>query len=366
MINQDKKYDLDRITRGVITIGILVLLYMGVQRLYDVLLPFMVSWLVAYFMNPMVRFFQYKCRFKNRAISIITSILVVLLLLTGFGFLIIPSMINEMVLLSNYVQQYIAHFDASLYLPDALADKYEEAIANLDVMQILSNPEVLEQIKQVAPKLWSVVTGSVNALSGFAVVFICLLYIFFILLDYDELNERWSHLVPVRYRANVRMIVEDVEQNMNIYFRNQAKIASIVGLLFALGFHLIGLPMGIAMGFLIGLMNMVPYLQVAGIPPCILLAIIQGAETGRPIWLCLVLVTVVFCVVQVTHDKVLTPRIMGNATGLIPAVMLLALSIWGSLLGVAGMIIALPMTSVIISYYKRFVIDEKESSTLPG
>lgn len=366
MINQVKKYDLDRITRGVITIGILVLLYLTVQRLYDVLLPFMFSWLVAYFMNPMVRFFQYKCRFKNRAVSILTSILVVLLVMTGMGFLIIPSMISEMTQLSAYVQQYLSHFDAARYLPEALADEYKEAIVNLDLMQILSNPEVLEHLKVVAPKLWSVVTGSVNAATGLTVVFICLLYIFFILLDYDELNERWAHLLPVKFRANGRMIVEDVEQSMNIYFRNQAKIATIVGVLFAIGFRLIGLPMGIAMGLVIGMLNMVPYLQVAGIPPCILLAIVQGAETGRPIWLCLLLVAVVFCVVQVTQDMVLTPRIMGNATGMNPAVMLLALSIWGSLLGVAGMIIALPLTSVIISYYKRFVIDEKESSTLPG
>jgi len=64
----------------------------------------------------------------------------------------------------------------------------------------------------------------------------------------------------------------------------------------------------------------------------------------------------VYAVVQLTEEIILTPKIMGNATGLNPAIILLSLSIWGSLFGIVGMILALPVTTLIISYYERFVI----------
>ena len=67
-----------------------------------------------------------------------------------------------------------------------------------------------------------------------------------------------------------------------------------------------------------------------------------------------------FAVVQAIQDWVLTPRIMGKVTGLNPAVILLALSIWGSLLGFVGLIVALPLTTLIVSYYKRYVLEETD------
>ena len=152
------------------------------------------------------------------------------------------------------------------------------------------------------------------------------------------------------------MLMSDLDRNMNCYFRGQATIAGIVGILFAIGFQIIGLPMGIAMGLIIGVLNLVPYLQTIGIPPCLILGLIQSAETGCPVWVVMLCIVAVFVVVQSIQDLLLTPKIMGNAMGMSPAAILLSLSIWGSLLGIVGMIIALPITTLLISYYKRFIL----------
>jgi predicted PurR-regulated permease PerM len=114
--------------------------------------------------------------------------------------------------------------------------------------------------------------------------------------------------------------------------------------------------MGIAMGLIIGVLNLVPYMQALGIPPCILLCLVQSMQTGQPVWLTLLLMTIVFIVVQSLQDMVLTPKIMGKVTGLSPAAILLSLSIWGALMGVIGMIIALPLTTLLVSYYRYYVL----------
>ena len=109
------------------------------------------------------------------------------------------------------------------------------------------------------------------------------------------------------------------------------------------------------MGLFLGLLNMVPYLQIVGTVPALLLAVVHAVETGTAIWVVLALVALVFVGVQVIQDAVLVPRIMGKVTGLNPAMILLSLSIWGKLLGLLGLIIALPMTYLLVVYYRRFL-----------
>ena len=119
--------------------------------------------------------------------------------------------------------------------------------------------------------------------------------------------------------------------------------------------------MAIGLGLFIGLLNMVPYLQLVGFIPTILLAIVKAADTGESFWIILFSALVVFAVVQMIQDSFLTPKIMVRVTGLNSAIILLSLSVWGSLLGVMGMIIALPMTTLMLTYYQRYII-RKETS----
>ena len=141
-------------------------------------------------------------------------------------------------------------------------------------------------------------------------------------------------------------------------------VALSVGILFSIGFLIIGFPMAIGLGLFIGLLNMVPYLQLVGFIPTIILAIVKAADTGQNFWFIMLLALIVFAVVQVIQDTILTPKIMGHVTGLNSAIILLSLSIWGSLLGILGMIIALPMTTLLINYYQKYVIKKEERGEL--
>jgi predicted PurR-regulated permease PerM len=142
---------------------------------------------------------------------------------------------------------------------------------------------------------------------------------------------------------------------MNHYFRGQSLIALCVGILFAIGFSVIGLPMGVVLGLFIGVLNMVPYLQLISLVPTTLLCIIFAVDANISFWTIWVECMAVYVVVQVIQDFVLTPKIMGKYMGLNPAIILLSLSIWGSLLGLVGLIIALPTTTLLLAYYNRYI-----------
>jgi len=167
-------------------------------------------------------------------------------------------------------------------------------------------------------------------------------------------------MVPQSSRAFAKQLAEDVERGMNSYFRGQGTVAFIVGVLFSIGFLIVGMPMAIGLGMFMGFLNLVPYLQTLGFLPMALLALLKAADTGENFWWIFLLGAIVVGVVQLIQDTFLVPKIMGSAMGLNPAVILLALSVWGSLLGFIGLIIALPLTTLLISYYKRFVLEEKD------
>ncbi|MBQ8711391.1 MAG: AI-2E family transporter, partial [Prevotella sp.] len=157
-------------------------------------------------------------------------------------------------------------------------------------------------------------------------------------------------------------LVSDVTEGMNKNFRGHAIEAYSLRVLFSIGFLIIDFPLAVALGMFIGLLNMVPYLQLVGFIPTIILAIVKAADTGQNFWLIMLMALVVFAVVQVIQDTILTPKIMGHVTGLNSAIILLSLSIWGSLLGILGMIIALPMTTLLINYYQKYIIRQGGSS----
>ena len=348
----------DRVMRWCIAIAVIVILFLLIHRLSGVLLPFLVSWVLAYMLNPLVSFLQNKARLKNRILSIVVALVIVIGVLVGIIALITPLIAQEFSKIKVLIADYASNINT--FFPDEWEKQVVAALKTIEWDQLLQNANIQEFVKQAVPTVWNVVSGSMSILAGIMIVFVCLLYTIFILLDYDKMTSSWSSLIPKKYRSLAEGLVYDLEQGMKSYFRGQALIAFIVGILFSIGFLIIGLPMAVVVGLFIGVLNLVPYLQTIGIIPCVILGMLQAAETGRSVWLVFLLIAIVFIVVQSIQDLFLTPRIMGNATGLKPAIILLALSIWGSLLGIVGMIIALPMTTLMISYYKRYILKEEQ------
>ena len=365
----ERPYTFDRTVRLVITVAVLVGLFLLTRQLSGVLLPFLISWFLAYLIHPIVSFFQYKLRLKNRTLSVIVTLVCFCAVITGCIALLAPLISSEFAKMGTIVTNYLSGINADTFLPERWQETLREWLKDINLSAWITSGGLTSAISKITPYLGGIVGGSISALMGLTVVFICILYLIFILIDYEKMAKGMVEMIPPKYRQLIGGILSDLSEGMNKYFRGQALIASIVGILFAIGFSIMRLPLGIVIGLFIGILNMVPYLQALGIPPCMILGLLQSADTSTGYWIILLEITAVFCIVQSIQDLILTPYIMGNRIGMKPALMLLALSIWGSLLGVAGMIIALPITTVMISYYKRFVLhtdDNKEDMVSAG
>lgn len=357
---EHKKITFDSFIRGVI-IGVIVIgALMLLKRLSGVLLPFFIAWLIAYLMYPLVTFFQYRLKLKSRVISIFCALLALLLVgITAF-YLLVPPMAQEFGKVKDLVIAYFSGRVSDSNVPTTLSEFLKENIDTQLILQLFREGSLMSAIKETVPPLWSLLSESVSLLFSIFTIFLILLYVVFILLDYESISGGWIHLVPQKYRAFVTGLLNDVKEGMNRYFRGQAFVALCVGILFSVGFLIIGFPLAIGLGMFIGLLNLVPYLQIIGFVPTILLAILKAADTGGNFWLILSSAIAVFAVVQAIQDGFIVPRVMGKITGLNPAIILLSLSIWGSLMGMLGMIIALPLTTLMLSYYQRFIIGHEK------
>lgn len=356
--NESKPYTFDRVVRIIIGISIFLGIFLIFKKLSPVLLPFFIGWLIAYLLQPLVEFIQYKLKFKNRILSIITAMVLVLGSITGISMAVIPIITEEILSISEMLQTFSSGFDLSAFLPAAWQADLNEYWNKVDLMSTLTNPDFQDFIKTVAPKLWDFLSNSINFVLGLMVLVVIFLYIVFILKDYEKIHLGWVNIIPIKYRGTVEEIYKDMVEGMNKYFRGQALIAFIVGILFATGFTIIGLPLGLLFGLFVGVLNLVPYLQAVAVVPAFFLILLKSHETGASFGSVLLGVGIVFTIVQSFQDMVLVPKIMGKVTGLNPAIILLSLSIWGYLMGILGMIIALPLTTLVISYYKRWVLKE--------
>lgn len=354
-----KKITFDSFIRAVILGAIIIGVLMLLKRLSGVLLPFFLAWLIAYLIYPLVSFFQHKLRLKNRIISIFCALFTLSVIGSVAFYLLVPPMIQEFLRVKDLLIEYFSTTHTASNVPTTLSEFIRQNI-NLHILeQMFSQENILDALKVTVPKLWSLISESINLLFGFFTVFLILLYIVFILLDYESISEGWAHLMPKKYRKTVTGILNDVKDGMNRYFRGQALVALCVGILFSIGFLIIDFPLAIGLGLFIGALNMVPYLQIIGFVPTIMLAILKAADTGDNFWIIIASAAAVFIVVQIIQDGYLVPRIMGKITGLNPAIILLSLSIWGSLMGMLGMIIALPLTTLMLSYYQRYIINQE-------
>ncbi len=367
MFAEKGTYTFDRVVRLAITAGLLTGMIWLLGLLSDVLIPFVVALLLAYLINPLVLLIQKKIPHRGAAVFI--SLTSLLLITTVLICLIIPMVINELThmgkMLSELVNNSAWTERAVNILPPDLWLTIQDYAGRKDIQDFFMTNNTWKILATAAQKIlpgtWGIIAGTASFILGLVGLIVIGLYLVFLLMDYQNVSQSWQGLLPPHYKKPITTFVSDFDAAMNRYFRAQAMVASTVGILFAIGFVLIGLPMGILLGLFIGLLNMVPYLQLLGLLPAFLLALIHALETGGNFWMILGFTLSVFAVVQIIQDTILVPKIMGKVTGLSPAIILLSLSIWGKLLGLFGLIIALPMTCLLLTYYKNIIstADEK-------
>ena len=356
----EQKITFDKFIRWTAIALITVAVFAVTNYLSSVLLPFFIAWLFAYLMYPMVKFIQYRMHVKVRALAIIIAMAVVLSVVGLMIYFIIPPMIEQFQKLYEFLMHWLHQTTHTNDLTTLVKNWIEENQEQVE--RFFKSNDFKDAIRTSMPKVFAVIGQTANIVLSIVASCITLLYMFFILLDYEYLTSNWRKIFPKKNRPFWHELAGDVERELNNYIRGQCLVALCMGVMFCIGFSIMDFPMAIGLGILIGVMDLVPYLHTFAIIPTAFLAMLKAADTGQNFWVVFGLAVGLFCVVQIITDMIVTPKIMGKAMGLNPAILLLSLSVWGALLGFIGLIIALPLTTLIIAYWQRYVTKEHEKS----
>ena len=328
--------------------------YFALSSLSSVILPFAIAWLLAYMLNPLVNFVQNRLCVKYRALSIVLAMVLVAVVLYGLFMLVVPSMFRELYALKDITVSFLGKNINDGSIPAPIMDFFKEISAQYGFAEILQNSGDAGLLSMLAERVQVVLLGTVDIFGQVFSLSVMVLYLFFILFDFERVSRGWQPYVPKKWRGVVSKLWKDLVYGMNQYFRGQVLVALCVGVLFSIGFVIIDFPAAIAFGLFIGMLNLVPYLQIVSILPMALLAMLKAANTGDGFWPVMLMALSVMVVVQLVQDLFLVPKIMGKRMKLHPAVILLSLSIWGHLLGLLGMIVALPLTTLLLAYLRRY------------
>lgn len=353
--------DFDRFIRGLLFLAVITVLVLGLRWLSPVLIPFFAAWAIAWILAPVVNFFQNTCRLRSRVLSVLITLALLIGLASAVAWLIIPPLIDGVTQIKEALLSYLASGHIrNIHLPEWLDHLMQQWLDQEKIQSMLRSDNLMKTIRETLPHVWNMLVSTANLVMSLVGAAFGALYLFFLLLDYDYYTTAWINWLPRTQRNFFRRLSEDLGNNMRGYFRGQALVALSNCVMFTLGFWIIGLPMPLGMGLFVGLISFIPYVQVVGFAPAAVLALMEMSDTGRSFWGLMALVLLVYIVVQVLQDTVFTPRIMGRIMGLSSAMVLLSLSIWSYMAGIIGLIIALPLTTIIFAYYKRYILKEPD------
>lgn len=353
--------DFDRFVRGLLFLAVITVLVLGLRWLSPVLIPFFAAWAIAWILAPVVNFFQNTCRLRSRVLSVLITLALLIGLASAVAWLIIPPLIDGVTQIKEALLSYLASGHIrNIHLPEWLDHLMQQWLDQEKIQSMLRSDNLMKTIRETLPHVWNMLVSTANLVMSLVGAAFGALYLFFLLLDYDYYTTAWINWLPRTQRNFFRRLSEDLGNNMRGYFRGQALVALSNCVMFTLGFWIIGLPMPLGMGLFVGLISFIPYVQVVGFAPAAVLALMEMSDTGRSFWGLMALVLLVYIVVQVLQDTVFTPRIMGKIMGLSSAMVLLSLSIWSYMAGIIGLIIALPLTTIILAYYKRYILKEPD------
>jgi predicted PurR-regulated permease PerM len=338
---------------GVSFVLVLIALFWLVWPVFSMLVG---SSALAYLLDPVVD------RLERRGMS--RSSAIGLLFLTGFialavvALVIVPSVAQQFAVLSHNIADYLSRVDA-LVAPWATWIEAKTGIhVPIDPLEIKATlPELIKKISPDArASIQGYLTGAFSSGLGLVLKVFNLallpIFTFFLLRDWDRLIAAVDELVPPRYREPVRRIAREVDLRLGGFVQGQITVALVLAVLYSIGLRLVGIDLAYLVGITAGLLFVVPYLgTVIGIVVSVALAILKFGFDGH-----LLGVAAAFAIPQAFESWFLTPRIMGDKVGLHPMVVMVALIVGGNLLGVWGMLVAIPITatlSVILSEWIR-------------
>tara|TARA_B110000908_G_scaffold76259_1_gene91795 strand:- start:17159 stop:18304 length:1146 start_codon:yes stop_codon:yes gene_type:complete len=332
----------------------------------DVLLPFILGAAVAYFLDPVAD--RLEAFGASRVLATATITITAILIFVLVALLVIPTLVNQTTSLIASAPQYATN------LASFLTERFP---ALLDETSTLSQSlsKIGEAIQNRGGTLLETALSSAASLLSIVTLFVIVPVVsVYLLLDWDRMIERIDALMPRDHAPIIRQLAKQIDQTLASFIRGMGTVCLILGTYYAFTLMIVGLQFGLVVGFIAGIVTFIPYLGalIGGIL-AIGLALFQfwngieivtdGVTTYATDWMRIGLVAIIFVIGQVIEGNLLTPKLVGNSVGLHPVWLLLSLSVFGTLFGFVGLLVAVPLAAAI-GVVIRFAIGQYNASLL--
>ena len=192
----ERPFTFDRVTRIVFSIVIIGALLYLIAVLRNALLPFLIAWLLAYLMQPFVKFFQYKLKLKSRILAIVAVILSASLIIGLAASLVIPSVAQEADRTLSLMRTHNPGEGHVPLIPESWIEYLENNVDINQLMELLSRENIQNAIKQLAPKVWNILSNTFSILFSITIVFVILLYVKrYRLQNVEQINKQIGHFL---------------------------------------------------------------------------------------------------------------------------------------------------------------------------
>lgn len=333
---------------GIAAVVFFVLLYL----LGNVIMPFLLGGAIAYILDPVAD--RLERLGLSRAISVAIISLVALVLFVVIILLVIPTLINQLTDLIATAPELFNKLQGWLTarFPDLLEEgsSIRTQLSSIGEMIQSRGGEVLNTVLSSA-------MGLVNVIVLLVVVPVVAVYL---LLDWDNMTARVDALLPRDHVNTIRDLARQIDRTLASFIRGQGLVCLILGVYYAVALALVGLNFGLVVGAVAGALTFIPYVgAIVGGGLAIGLALFQFWGD----WAWIIAVWAIFQSGQFVEGNILTPKLVGNSVGLHPVWLLFALSVFGSLFGFVGLLVAVPVAAVI-GVVMRFALDRYRASDL--
>ncbi|MEH6520962.1 AI-2E family transporter [Sulfitobacter sp.] len=333
---------------GIASMAALVILwFMG-----DVLLPFVLGSALAYFLDPVADRLESMGLSRAMATAVITIVAVLIFVIMAL--LVIPTLVAQAINLFEIAPDLTKRLSA--FFVERFPSLLEEG-STLQSSITSIGTAVQERGGELLNTALSSAAGILNLIMLFVIVPVVAVYM---LLDWDRMIAHIDTLLPRDHAHVIRRLAHDIDKTLASFIRGMGTVCLFLGTYYAISLMLVGLQFGLVVGFIAGLVTFIPYLgALIGGALAIGLALFQFWGD----WVSIGMVGGIFVIGQVIEGNVLTPKLVGSSVGLHPVWLILALSVFGSLFGFVGMLVAVPVAAAL-GVVTRFAVEQYQLSLL--